>query len=229
MPALYGGPAGLGAHLDRLFAEPETADDAFGGAYGTVIHEQREARALRSGMCAISNQPAHHIPWMYVHSDRPWQAGAAVHALAERLFTGAMIGQGFPGDEDNGEMSMWWLWAALGLYPLELASGELRIGSPLYDEITVRRAGGFGLRIRSLRADPDARLLVRARLNGVELERPVLSVDALDAGRRAGAGVLRGARGGVAEPDLGGSAAGSGAVATRPEHGGLGGDVFGAR
>ncbi len=179
LAALYGGPAGLGAHLDRLFAEPETADDAFGGAYGTVIHEQREARALRSGMCAISNQPAHHIPWMYVHSDRPWQAGAAVHALAERLFAGAMIGQGFPGDEDNGEMSMWWLWAALGLYPLELASGELRIGSPLYDDITVRRAGGSVLRIRSVRADPDARLLVRARLNGVELDRPVLSVDAL--------------------------------------------------
>jgi len=179
LAALYGGPSGLGAHLDRLFAEPETADEAFGGGYGTVIHEQREAGALRSGMCAISNQPAHHIPWMYVHSDRPWQAGATVHALAERLFAGAMIGQGFPGDEDNGEMSMWWLWAALGLYPLELASGELRIGSPLYDDITVRRTDGPTLRIRSVRADPDARLLVRVRLNGVELERPVLSVDAL--------------------------------------------------
>lgn len=179
LAALYGGPAGFGAHLERLFAEPETADEAFGGAYGTVIHEQREARALRSGMCAISNQPAHHIPWMYVYSDRPWQAGATVHALAERLFAGAMIGQGFPGDEDNGEMSMWWLWAALGLYPLELASGELRISSPLYDDITARRTDGPTLRIRSVRADPDARLLVRARLNGVELERPVLSVDAL--------------------------------------------------
>ncbi|MGN8025395.1 glycoside hydrolase domain-containing protein [Microbacterium sp. 22242] len=179
--ALYGGPSGLGAHLDRLIAEPETADERFGGAYGTVIHEQREARALRSGMCAISNQPAHHIPWMYVHSDRPWLAGATVHALAERLFAGGMIGQGFPGDEDNGEMSMWWLWAALGLYPLEPASGELRIGSPLQDDIVVRRSGGSLLRIRSIRAGAGARLLVRATLNGVELERPVLPIDALAA------------------------------------------------
>lgn len=180
LAALYGGPAALGAHLDRLLREPETADDAFGGSYGTVIHEQREARALRSGMCAISNQPAHHIPWMYVHSDRPWLAGATVHALAERLFAGAMIGQGFPGDEDNGEMSMWWLWAALGLYPLEPASGELRIGSPLYDDVTVRRADASVLRIRSVRTEPGAGYLVRARLNGAELDRPVLSVDALE-------------------------------------------------
>lgn len=176
---LHGGPAGLREHLDRLFAEPETADVAFAGGYGVVIHEQREARAQRSGMCALSNQPAHHIPWMHVHGDRPWRAGAIVHGLADRLFAGSMIGQGFPGDEDNGEMSMWWLWAALGLYPLELASGELRIGSPLFDDIRVRRAGGGGLRVRAHRPHPDARLLVSATLNGTPLERAVLPVDAL--------------------------------------------------
>lgn len=182
---LHGGPAGLRDHLDRLFAEPETADVAFSGAYGTVIHEQREARALRSGMCAISNQPAHHIPWMHVHGDQPWRAGEIVHGLAARLFTGAMIGQGFPGDEDNGEMSMWWLWAALGLYPLELASGELRIGSPLFDDIAVRRAGGGSLRIVSHRATPAARWLTGARLDGAPLECAVLDVDALSGGTHA--------------------------------------------
>ncbi|NKF32914.1 glycoside hydrolase family 92 protein, partial [Pseudomonas sp. BGM005] len=56
LAALHGGPDAFGRHLDALFDEPETADERFGGAYGTVIHEQREARALRSGMCAISNQ-----------------------------------------------------------------------------------------------------------------------------------------------------------------------------
>ncbi|MEU6250565.1 GH92 family glycosyl hydrolase [Glycomyces sp. NPDC047010] len=179
LAALYGGPAGLRAHLDRLFAEPETADEAFGGTYGTVIHEQREARAQRSGMCALSNQPAHHIPWMHVYGDEPWRAGELVHGLAGRLFAGAVIGQGFPGDEDNGEMSMWWLWAALGLYPLVLASGELRIGSPLHDDISVRRADGGLLRVRSHRTSPDARYLTEARLNGTALDRPVLDVEAL--------------------------------------------------
>lgn len=176
---LYGGPAGLRAHLDRLFAEPETADAAFGGSYGTVIHEQREARALRSGMCAISNQPAHHIPWMHVHGDQPWRAGAEVHDLAGRLFSGAMIAQGFPGDEDNGEMSAWWLWAALGLYPLELGSGELRIGAPLLDDVTVRRAGGGTLRVLARRQVPQAQFLVSARLDGEALTAPVLPLAAL--------------------------------------------------
>ncbi|SEB41484.1 GH92 family glycosyl hydrolase [Microbacterium hydrocarbonoxydans] len=177
---LHGGPEGLGRHLDALFAEPETADERFGGAYGTVIHEQREARALRSGMCAISNQPAHHIPFMYAFTDRPWRTGEIVHDLAGRLFAGAHIGQGFPGDEDNGEMSAWWLWAALGLYPLELASGVLRIGSPLFDDIRVQRGDGRSLRIRSRRSsDPAASVLQAAALNGVSLTSADLAVDAL--------------------------------------------------
>ncbi|KJQ55389.1 Glycosyl hydrolase family 92 [Microbacterium sp. SA39] len=176
---LYGGPGGLGRHLDALFAEPETADQRFGGAYGTVIHEQREARALRSGMCAISNQPAHHIPFMYAFSDRPWQTAAIVHDLASRLFTGAHIGQGYPGDEDNGEMSAWWLWAALGLYPLELASGVLRIGSPLFDDIRADRGDGSSLRVLSRRSGPSAHVLQEARLDGVALPSAELPVDAL--------------------------------------------------
>ncbi|MCT1364939.1 MULTISPECIES: GH92 family glycosyl hydrolase [unclassified Microbacterium] len=179
LAALHGGPAGLGRHLDALFAEPETADERFGGAYGTVIHEQREARAQRSGMCALSNQPAHHLPFMYAFTDRPWHSAGLVHGLARRLFAGAHIGQGFPGDEDNGEMSAWWLWAALGLYPLELAAGTLRIGSPLSDDIRVARGDGTSLRIRSRRSSPAAHVLEDARLDGRPLPTADLPIDAL--------------------------------------------------
>lgn len=174
---LYGGPAGLRRHLDLLFAEPETADPAFAGSYGTVIHEQREARALRSGMCAISNQPAHHIPYVYTATDEPWRVGEVAHTLARRLFSGGHIGQGFPGDEDNGEMSAWWLWAALGLYPLDPASGALVIASPLFDDITVDRADGSRLRIRTHRSGPDAHVLRTVRLNGMPWHAPTLPVD----------------------------------------------------
>lgn len=178
---LYGGPAALRAHLDRLFTEPETAGAAYAGSYHRVIHEQREARALRSGMCAISNQPAHHIPYMYTATDEPWRAGAAAHGLARRLFTGGHLGQGFPGDEDNGEMSAWWLWAALGLYPLDPASGALVIGAPLFDDITVHRSDGSRVRIHSRRAHPDAHLLRAARVNGMPLASPTLPVDVFGA------------------------------------------------
>lgn len=178
---LHGGPAGLAAHLDRLFAEPETAHPDTGGSYGFVIHEQREARAQRSGMCAVSNQPAHHIPYMYAFSDRPWAAGITASALAQRLFAGAHVGQGFPGDEDNGEMSAWWLWAALGLYPLHLGSGELLIGAPLFDDISVHRANGAHVRIRSVRANANAnanaRYLTGVRVNGRAHVRGWLPVD----------------------------------------------------
>jgi len=176
---LYGGPRGLRTHLDRLFAEPETADRAYAGSYHQVIHEQREARALRSGMCAVSNQPAHHIPYMYTASDEPWRAGGVAHGLARRLFTGGHIGQGFPGDEDNGEMSAWWLWAALGLYPLDPASGALVIGSPLFDDISVARSDGSRLRIRTRRSGPDAHVLRSARVNGMPLGAPTLPVEVL--------------------------------------------------
>lgn len=178
---LYGGPAALRAHLDRLFAESETAERAFSGAYHRVIHEQREARALRSGMCAVSNQPAHHIPYMYSATDEPWRAGAVAHGLARRLFTGGHIGQGFPGDEDNGEMSAWWLWAALGLYPLDPASGSLLIGSPLFDDVTVRRSDGSRMRIRSRRAHADAHVLRSAHVNGIPLRSAALPVDVFGA------------------------------------------------
>lgn len=176
---LHGGPAGLGEQLDRLFAEPETARDRFGGSYESIIHEHREARAMRSGMCALSNQPAHHIPFMYVHSSEPWRAAPLVHELAERLFAGGHIGQGYPGDEDNGEMSAWWIWAAMGLYPLELGSGELLVGSPLLDEVTVRRTGKGQLRIRAHRESPKSRFVNAVRENGALLERAVLNIDAL--------------------------------------------------
>ncbi len=179
LAALHGGRAGLGRHLDALFGEPETADERFGGAYGTVIHEQREARAQRSGMCALSNQPAHHIPFMYAFTDRPWHGAGLVHGLARRLFAGGHIGQGFPGDEDNGEMSAWWLWAALGLYPLELASGTLRIGSPLSDDIRIARGDGSSLRIRSRRSSAAAHVLQEARLDRRPLPTADLPIDAL--------------------------------------------------
>ena len=132
-------------------------------------------------MCAVSNQPAHHIPYMYSATDEPWRAGAVAHALARRLFTGGHIGQGFPGDEDNGEMSAWWLWAALGLYPLDPASGSLLIGSPLFDDVTVRRSDGSRIRIRSRRAHADAHVLRSAHVNGIPLRSAALPVDVFGA------------------------------------------------
>ncbi|MFT4297345.1 MAG: glycoside hydrolase family 92 protein [Micropruina sp.] len=176
LAALFGGPEQLRRHLDRLFAEPETIAAPYHP--DQVIHEQLEARAQRSGMCALSNQPAHHLPFMYLHTDQPWRAAPLARALAGRLFTGGQIGQGFPGDEDNGEMSGWWLWALLGLYPLDPGSAELVVGVPLVDEVTLRRDRGE-LRVRVRPESAGGEYLAAARWNGQELARPVLTASEL--------------------------------------------------
>ncbi|MGA1837777.1 GH92 family glycosyl hydrolase [Herbiconiux sp. 11R-BC] len=137
LAALHGGRDALRAHLDGFFATPETAREAFRGEYPTVIHEMTEARDLRLGMWGLSNQPAHHIPFMYAFAGAPWRLQAIVREALARLFTGSEIGQGYPGDEDNGEMSAWWFFAALGLYPLVPGSGEYVLGSPLFPRMSV--------------------------------------------------------------------------------------------
>ena len=137
---LYGGRAGLEARLDEFFARPE--DGTRVGGYGQVIHEMTEARDVRLGMWGVSNQPSHHVPWLYGAVGAPWKAQRILREALRRLFVGSEIGQGYPGDEDNGEMSAWWLFAALGLYPLQVGSPRYAVGSPLFDEVTVHRPDG---------------------------------------------------------------------------------------
>lgn len=145
LAALHGGAAGLEAKLDEFFATPETGEDRWRGSYPDVIHEMTEARDIRMGMFGLSNQPAHHIPFMYLFTDAPHKAEAVTREALARCFLGSDIGQGYPGDEDNGELSAWWLLAAMGLYPLTPASGTMVITSPLFERMTLRLASGAEL------------------------------------------------------------------------------------
>lgn len=109
------------------------------------IHEMTEARDIRLGVFALSNQPAHHIPYLYAHTDTPHRTQEIVHDCLERLFLGSDFGQGYPGDEDNGEMSAWYVLSAIGLYPLTVGSDEYVLSSPLFPRVTVAdgQGGGF--------------------------------------------------------------------------------------
>ena len=107
---LYGGRAALARKLDAFFATPETA--TFTGSYGGTIHEMLEARDVRMGQWGFSNQVSHHIPWMYDYAGQPGKTQANVREALRRLYSGSEIGQGYAGDEDNGETSAWYLFAA---------------------------------------------------------------------------------------------------------------------
>jgi predicted alpha-1,2-mannosidase len=137
---LYGGRAQLAKKLDDFFATPELANKP--GGYGGVIHEMVEARAVRMGQFGMSNQPSHHIPYMYDYVQQPYKTQALVRQVLQRLYVGDEIGQGYTGDEDNGEMSSWYILSSLGIYPLQSGSPNWVIGSPLFPKVTVHRPTG---------------------------------------------------------------------------------------
>lgn len=166
LAALYGGADALQQKLDAFFASPETAGDRMAGSYGSAIHEMAEARAVRMGMLGLSNQPAHHIPYMYLHTRAPHKTQAVVRECLRRLFVGSEIGQGYLGDEDNGEMSAWYLFGALGFYPLSPGSGEYVLTSPLFPRATVRLPGGKQLTITAAASAPEDVYIQSVTVNG---------------------------------------------------------------
>ncbi len=137
---LYGGKEKLAKKLDEFFATPETAK--FPGSYGGVIHEMTEARDVRMGQLGHSNQVSHHIAYMYDYAGQPWKTQEKVREILSRLYLGSEIGQGYPGDEDNGEQSAWYLFSALGFYPLQMGNAAYAIGSPLFAKATVNLENG---------------------------------------------------------------------------------------
>ncbi|WP_260855693.1 GH92 family glycosyl hydrolase [Curtobacterium sp. 9128] len=138
---LHGGRDGFDAAIDRFFATPETGATDRSGHYGFPIHEMTEARDVRMGMLGLSNQPAHHIPFFPMFTGRHDDAHRIVRQAVDRLFVGSDLGQGYPGDEDNGEMSAWYVLAMIGLYPLAPSSGSWVIVPPSVRRSVLRPHG----------------------------------------------------------------------------------------
>lgn len=166
LAALHGGRDELRAKLDEFFSTPERAD--LKGTYGHVIHEMDEARAVRMGQFGMSNQPSHHIPFLYHHAAAPHRAMEIVREVQRRLFVGEQIGQGYPGDEDNGEMSAWWLLTALGLYPLQLGTGRYHLVAPLFERAEVRPLGGPDFTVIAEGQAPDRPYVTALTVEGRE-------------------------------------------------------------
>lgn len=182
LAALHGGRQALEAHLDAFFSTPESGDSSVAGTYGRVIHEMREARDVRLGMLGLSNQPAHHIPYMYAFTGAPYKTHAIVRESLRRLFLGSDIGQGYPGDEDNGEMSAWYLFASIGLYPLTPGSGEYLLTAPAVKRSTLRLAGGRTTTIEAAGLSPTATFIQKVTVGGRPWTRLSLPIDLVRSG-----------------------------------------------
>ena len=177
---LRGGRAALAKQLDTFFATPETA--LYPGGYGGVIHEMREARDVRLGQWGLSNQLSHHVPYMYDEVGQPSKGAAVVREALARSFSGSDIGQGYPGDEDNGEMSAWQVFSALGLYPLQMGSPTWAIGSPLFTRATIHLASGKDLVLSAPNNSPKDVYVRGVSVNGVPQQRTWFSQDQLARG-----------------------------------------------
>ncbi|WP_199432073.1 GH92 family glycosyl hydrolase [Qaidamihabitans albus] len=180
LATLHGGRARLEAALDTFFATRETGRRT--GSYRRVIHEMTEARDVRLGQYGHSNQPAHHIPFMYLHAGAPAKTQRIVREVLRRCYLGSEIGQGYLGDEDNGEMSAWYFFGALGLYPLSPGSGRYAIGSPLFTSAVVHLENGADLVVNAPGNSADNVYVRGLRVDGRPHGTPWISHDTIARG-----------------------------------------------
>ena len=138
-----GGKAEFERRLDEIFKLPAKADCAY---YHAVIHEAREMQVSGFGQYAHGNQPIQHMIYLYDWTDAPEKAGHWAHEVMTRLYRPAP--DGYCGDEDNGQTSAWFVWSAMGLYPVCPGSGEYALGRPLFDRVDVTLPNGKSLAVR---------------------------------------------------------------------------------
>lgn len=143
-------PAGLLTIMggEKKFAEKldfmlSTEPDFHVGGYGQVIHEMTEMKIQPFGQYAHSNQPVHHVLYLYLAAGQPWRCQKEVRRVMDLLYSP----EGFAGDEDNGEMAAWYVLSALGIYPHCPGRPEWALGSPLFRKAKVHLENGRTLTI----------------------------------------------------------------------------------
>lgn len=162
---LYSGRSGLANKLDALFAAPRDYDV---GSYGGVIHEMAEAYDVNMGQYGHSNQPVHHTIYMYNYAGTPWRTQQRVRDVLNTQYqSGLGTGYGYLGDEDNGEMSAWYVFSAMGFYPVSMGRPEYAVGAPYFPKMTVHLESGQDLIITASGVSDTNRYIQSAALNGV--------------------------------------------------------------
>ena len=180
------GPEALRIALDEAVGAEGTSMDYVSGSssgstggYGGWIHEGYEKREAKLGQFGLTNQTAYHMPWMYVHSDQPSKTQYWTRIARPRAYSGEAIGYGYMGEEDNGAMASWYVWATLGLYPLDLGSGSLVISSPEFAKTTITDETGKTITINA-QGNSFANLYIQSmKVNGEDYHKLYLDADLL--------------------------------------------------
>jgi predicted alpha-1,2-mannosidase len=169
-----GGEEAFGAKLDGVFTAPT---DVRPGSYGGMIHEMTEMVAADMGQYAHGNQPIQHMLYLYDYAGQPWKAQSRVRWAMGRLY--APTPDGYCGDEDNGQTSAWYVFSALGFYPVCPGDDNYLIGTPLFDRTTLTTGQGKTFTINALNNGPLKPYINGATLNGEAFNRTYINHDEL--------------------------------------------------
>lgn len=134
---LMGGDKNFTAKMDSVFTEPGTIKV---GGYGTVIHEMKEMAEFKMGQFAQGNEPIHHMLYMYNYAGQPWKAQMHLREVMDKMYNATE--NGYPGDEDEGQMSSWFVLSAAGFYSVCPGTDQYVIGSPLFNKMTISLENG---------------------------------------------------------------------------------------
>lgn len=171
---LMGGHEPMVARLDSMFVAPNTYNY---GTYGFVIHEIAEMVALDMGQYAHGNQPVQHAIYLYDYVGQPWKTQYHIRNVMDKLYNPGS--KGYCGDEDNGQTSAWYVFSAMGFYPVCPGMPEYAIGSPLFKKVTLHLPEGKTFIVSAADNAADRPYIQKAMLNGEELSRNYLTHDEL--------------------------------------------------
>ena len=141
---LMGGKQTFNNMLDSVFNVPPLFDDSY---YGGVIHEIREMQIMNMGNYAHGNQPIQHMIYLYGYSGQPWKTQYWIRQTMQRMYNANP--DGYCGDEDNGQTSAWYVFSAMGFYPVCPGAGEYVLGAPYFDEMTLHLENGRTVSIKA--------------------------------------------------------------------------------
>jgi predicted alpha-1,2-mannosidase len=171
---LMGGKKSFVEMLDSVFIVPPLFDDSY---YGKVIHEIREMTVMNMGNYAHGNQPIQHMIYLYNYAGEPWKAQYWLREVMNRMYTPGP--DGYCGDEDNGQTSAWYVFSALGFYPVCPGSNEYVLGAPLFKKATLHFENGNSFVINAPENSVENRYMESVKLNGQEYTKNYLKHDVL--------------------------------------------------
>lgn len=174
---LFGSREKMAKRLDEVFTTRPTFDDSY---YGIQIHEITEMLIANMGQYAHGNQPIQHAIYLYNYLGQPWKAQMHVRDVMDKLYTPNP--DGLCGDEDNGQTSAWYVFSAMGFYPVAPGSNQYVLGSPLFKEITLKLENGNTFTVVADKNSHKNVYIEKASLNGQTYDKNYLTHEAIEKG-----------------------------------------------